>query len=119
MFTFFVLNLNLNRLIFDQIFKIKFMSNVQFIQITPQELAQMISEEVSKSLKDHIRVLQKNDANEEYKEFLSRKETSEYLGVSYSCIHEWSRQGILKPYKIGNRVFFKFEEIKQKLRSKK
>lgn len=91
------------------------MGNVQFIQLTPQELAEMISKEVSSSLEVQLSELLNSSVGKEEKEYLSRKEVSEYLGISYSCIHDWMKRGILSPYKIGNRTFFQFKEIKETL----
>src|SRR5690554_2324918 len=91
------------------------MGNVQFIQLTPQELAEMISKEVSSSLEVQLSELLNSSVGKEEKEYLSRKEVSEYLGVSYSCIRDWMKRGILSPYKIGNRTFFQFKEIKETL----
>ncbi len=48
-------------------------------------------------------------------EWISRKQASTLLGVSLVTIHEWSKKGILKPYRIGNRVRFKLKEIEQVL----
>ncbi|HBR53911.1 MAG TPA: DNA-binding protein [Flavobacteriaceae bacterium] len=48
-------------------------------------------------------------------EWISRKQASTLLGVSLVTIHEWSKKEILKPYRIGNRVRFKLEEIENTL----
>ena len=48
-------------------------------------------------------------------EWITRKQASTMLRVSLVTIHEWSKKGILKPYRIGNRVRFKLHEIEETL----
>lgn len=45
------------------------------------------------------------------KDFLTRKETSEFFSCSLVCIHDWVKKGIIKPYKAGNRTYFKHAEL--------
>jgi excisionase family DNA binding protein len=47
--------------------------------------------------------------------WLTRKDACDLLGVSLVTIHDWSKKGILQPYKMGNRVRFKRSEIEQTL----
>jgi predicted DNA-binding transcriptional regulator AlpA len=48
-------------------------------------------------------------------QFLSRKETAELLKISLVSIHQWSKDGILRPYKMGNRTYFSRKEIEETL----
>ena len=43
--------------------------------------------------------------------YLSRKDTAEQLCVSLPTLHEWTKSGILKAYRIGGRVLYKLSEI--------
>jgi len=46
------------------------------------------------------------------KELLSRKEVAELLGISLVSVWKWSRQGVLKPHRIGgNKVYFLKSEV--------
>ncbi len=47
--------------------------------------------------------------------WMNRKEVGEFLGISVVTIHNWSKEGILKGYKIGARVRFKRSDIEQTL----
>jgi hypothetical protein len=38
-------------------------------------------------------------------------ETAQYCKVSKVTIHAWTKKGILRKYKIGNRVFYKKNEV--------
>jgi len=46
---------------------------------------------------------------------LTRKETAKLLCISLPTLHEWTKTGIIKAYRIGNRVLYKQEEVKQAL----
>ncbi|MEM1336129.1 MAG: helix-turn-helix domain-containing protein [Bacteroidota bacterium] len=45
---------------------------------------------------------------------MTRKEASEYLKVSVTTLWSWSKKGVLKPYHICGRVYFKRSEIDAK-----
>lgn len=49
--------------------------------------------------------------SEKQDKFLTRRELSEMLAISYGTIHAWQKKGILKPYKLGNRVYFKYSDV--------
>lgn len=87
---------------------------VQLIQVTPEELVNLISESVKAQLKELSSRLEGNTSSDE-KEFLTRKETAELFKVSLVTIHEWQNNGILKVYKMGNRSFFKYSELLETL----
>lgn len=44
-------------------------------------------------------------------EYLTRKEVSKKLKIALSTISEWDKAGILKPYRLGNLVRYKSDEI--------
>jgi hypothetical protein len=91
-----------------------FMSTIQLIQVTPDELADLITNGV----KSHLEELSSRlnpQSTQPQKEFLTRKETAELFKVSLVTIHEWQNSGILKVYKMGNRSFFKYTELLETL----
>lgn len=85
------------------------MREVNFIQTSPDELAEMIAKSVREQIKETAQEL--STSTPPLKEFLSRQETAEFFGVSLVCIHDWCKKGILHPYKMGNRTYFKREEL--------
>ncbi|MCE3297075.1 MAG: DNA-binding protein [Crocinitomicaceae bacterium] len=94
------------------------MEQIQLIQVTPNELADIISENVKTQIQELAKGL--NNSNQEsHKEILSRKEVAELFGVSLVTIHDWINTGILAPYKIGGRTFFKRSDLMQLLISAK
>ena len=46
---------------------------------------------------------------------LTKKETAEFFGVSVNCITDWTRNGTLKSYAVGQRVYFKRSEVLEAL----
>jgi len=94
------------------VIKQKSMQNIQFIQFSPQELANLIQESVKQSLPDFP--IQKDS---DQKEILTRSETAQLFSISLVCLHDWIKKGILKPYKVGNKTYFKRSEIMEVLSS--
>ena len=52
---------------------------------------------------------------EEAAEYITRAEVSRMLKVSMVTVSEWSKKGILTPYKCGKRVYFKHLEVEAAL----
>jgi excisionase family DNA binding protein len=50
---------------------------------------------------------------------MTRVEAAEFLNASLVSIRAWSKKGLIKPYTIGGRVFFKRSEIEASLKTKK
>jgi excisionase family DNA binding protein len=48
-------------------------------------------------------------------QLLSRKEVSKLLKISYPTLADWTKEGWLQSYKIGNRVLYKLEEVETAL----
>ena len=85
------------------------MSQIQFIQTTPTELANLVIDAVRQELRTLNRHVENPSAPT--KELLTRKETAQFFDVSLVTIHDWCKSDILKPYKVGNRTYFKRVEV--------
>lgn len=85
------------------------MSTIQLIQVTPDELVNLIKDGVKAELQTLSARLAQPQTDQ--KELLTRKETSVFFSVSLVTIHDWMNEGIIKPYKVGNRTFFKHSEL--------
>lgn len=83
------------------------MSTIQFIQTTPEQLQELISEGVRKQLQEFLEVYKPQQPND----YLTRSEVCEMLKIEVTTIHNWSKSNILKPRKIGGRVYFLRSEI--------
>ena len=80
-------------------------------------------EDFKKELLDEIRREFQNFRNDYVKQvksppiLLTRKETAKLLRISLPCLHDWINKGILVPYRPGNRVLFRLEDIERMLES--
>ena len=48
-------------------------------------------------------------------QYLTRSEVCELLKIDLSTLYRWTKKGDLKAYGIGNRVYYKLNEVEQKL----
>lgn len=80
---------------------------VQFISTTPQQLRELISEDVKSQLNE----LKKSFQPKEPSEFLSRAELAKLLKVDVSTIHNWTKKGKIISYGIGGRIFYKRKQV--------
>ncbi|WP_411898131.1 helix-turn-helix domain-containing protein [Elizabethkingia occulta] len=79
------------------------------IHIDSKSFGQFIQEIIRKELSEY-----KVNTQEE-KEYYTREETSKLLNVSYPTLFQWNRDGILKARKIGKRVYYSKEDVKEAL----
>lgn len=49
-------------------------------------------------------------------QYLTRRELANKLSISLPTLHDWVKKGLLKAYRMGNRVYFKSDEIDDSLR---
>nr|WP_321406586.1 helix-turn-helix domain-containing protein [uncultured Carboxylicivirga sp.] len=87
------------------------MEQIQFIQTTPEQLKKAIIEGVNEQLTR----LERNFQPKEPIELLTRNEVKDLLKVDLSTVHNWTKRGKLKSYGIGNRVYYKRNEIEAEL----
>ena len=82
---------------------------IQLIQLTPNELQNAIIEGVNiqlEKLKTHFQP-------KEPTELLTRSETSALLKINLTTLWNYTKQGKLISYGIGNRVYYKRAEVMQ------
>ncbi len=87
---------------------------IQFLTVTPNALANLISGQVREQLETYAAKLQKASHPDD-KEVMTRKETSQFFAVSLVTINDWTKTGILHSYKVGNRVFYRRSHLMQVL----
>lgn len=85
------------------------MQQLQFIQITPEQL----EEAILKGVKVQLEELKKDFQPKEPTDWLSRSDLKNLLQVDLSTIHNWTKKGKIKAYGIGNRVYYKRSEIEK------
>lgn len=45
------------------------------------------------------------------KEYMTRKEVAALLQITLPTVHDWTKKGVLRAYKIGKRVYYKPAEV--------
>ncbi|AOW17121.1 DNA-binding protein [Polaribacter vadi] len=79
--------------------------------ITPQQLRENILKDVRTELKEIVLNFQPKTQPE----YLTRKEVAKILKVSLVTLSDWNNKGVLKPYRLGNLIRYKREELDQAL----
>ena len=57
-----------------------------------------------------------NPVKETDKDLKSRKETARILTISLPTLHQFTKDGIIRAYRIGHRVLYKQEDIENALK---
>ncbi|NQY30382.1 MAG: helix-turn-helix domain-containing protein [Flavobacteriaceae bacterium] len=80
---------------------------IQIQEITVEELVDKVADKLVLKIEEYLKELssKKEDV------LLSRRETADYLKVDLSTIHNWTKNSKIKAYYLGNRVYYKKEEI--------
>ena len=85
--------------------------DIQFIQITPVELKELIQETIRYAFREFAKDFQPKEPTED----LTRKEVQKMLNINMSTLHHWTKQVKLKAYTIGARVYYKRHEVDEAL----
>lgn len=80
---------------------------IQITEVTIDELADKVADKLMLNIQDYLKQLSKKENDE----ILTRQEVADYLRVSLTTIHHWCNYGILSPIRLGNRIFFKKQDI--------
>ena len=85
---------------------------IQVHNTTPQQLKESILTDVRVELQN----ITQNFQPKKQPEYLTRKEVAAILKVSLVTLSDWNKKGVLKPYRLGNLIRYKREEIDQALK---
>jgi len=86
-------------------------SAIQFIQVSPEQLQSEITKGVKIQLDEFLKHFKPKQPND----YLTRKDVADMFGVDLSTIANWQKNGKLKPYGIGGRVYFLRSDIEASL----
>jgi hypothetical protein len=75
--------------------------------ITPYELKQIIKE----IIQDELKEISKQPEEKDSEILLTRKETCEFLKIDSSTLWSWTNKGKIACYGIGNRRYYKKEDL--------
>ncbi|MCG8847826.1 hypothetical protein [Tenacibaculum finnmarkense] len=74
--------------------------------ITSADLVSQLAKSVKELLTN-----EETTPTEQTPEFWTRKQTMDFLSVSYVTLWNWNEKKILKTYKVGAKVFYKKSEV--------
>jgi hypothetical protein len=83
------------------------MQNIQFIQVTPEQLQNAIIEGVKLQLEE----FKKHFVPKEPNRYLTRQDLADMLQIDLSSVHNWTKKGTLTSYQISGRVYYKLDEV--------
>jgi hypothetical protein len=89
-------------------FKKKKMKNIQFIQLTPEQLTDLISSIITPQIEEIKNCLKQQVSDDA---LLTRAQTCELLQIDSSTLWNWSKKGRVTVYGIGNRRYYKKAEL--------
>jgi excisionase family DNA binding protein len=84
---------------------------IQIQELEPEELTGRL-EKITKELQLLRTEL---SSRKEPADYITRQEVAAMLHVTLPTVHDWIKKGILKSYKIANRVFLKRGEVETAL----
>ena len=90
-------------------------SSTGFFVIPCEELTLLLDERFEKlaSLLMSARTI-----NEKQKdELLTRKQAVEFLKISYPTLHRWTNSNVIKPVRIGGRVYYQKAQLQKSISS--
>lgn len=92
--------------------KKRIMNLPKMVFITAEELEVLLnhSNELIKERVDYL-LQQLQVSNQSKEEYLSRKRTAELFDISFPCLNDWTKKGILKSYRLGARIYYKRSEL--------
>ncbi|MDU1905919.1 MAG: helix-turn-helix domain-containing protein [Dysgonomonas sp.] len=97
------------------------MQNLYLQGISVEDLKSLIRKEVEEVLCKYVEFEGKRTSLDKCQEdkssntLLSRKETAALLSISLPTLSDWTNKGVLKSYRIGGKVFYRDDEVKNAL----
>lgn len=88
------------------------MSEIILNGLTTDEFKEIIIESLSKAIKE-VNPVKNESSNTE--EFATRMEVAKLLKITLPTLHDWTKQGLINSYKIGKRVLYKLDEVKESM----
>jgi excisionase family DNA binding protein len=89
----------------------KIMANLTFNTFELSDLEKAFNKAFERAIKEFINPPKQTD-----KDLKSRKETARILSISLPTLHLFTKEGIIRAYRIGNRVLYKQEDIENALK---
>lgn len=83
---------------------------MQEILFTGVNLNQLL-EKIGQLIDSKLRSFAPQTEQTNQSKFITRREVATLLKITLPTLHEWTKLGWLRPYKVGNRVLYKEPEV--------
>jgi excisionase family DNA binding protein len=91
---------------------------MSLVVIDKNELEQALKSIIKDAISEHFRLQLKPD-DDVKSDLIQISDVAKILNVSLSTVHSYKRQGILPFYRIGRRIYFKKDEVIEKVKKAK
>uniref|UniRef100_UPI003216218A helix-turn-helix domain-containing protein n=1 Tax=uncultured Draconibacterium sp. TaxID=1573823 RepID=UPI003216218A len=82
--------------------------SIQLTNLTPEEFQDIINSAVLDAMQLNLLSIESEQKTAKY---LTRGDTAFRLRISLPTLHEWTKKGKIKAYKIGGRVLYRENEV--------
>ncbi|TWP29246.1 DNA-binding protein [Apibacter muscae] len=87
-------------------------NEIKFIQITSEELENLID----KGIKNGLEGIKKDLSEQrEQEKIMTREQTAQLLDIDLSTLWRWTKKGRIKAHSIGDRVYYFLSDINRAL----
>ncbi|GAK95502.1 hypothetical protein JCM19294_2284 [Nonlabens tegetincola] len=83
---------------------------LQIQDITLDELAEAVSEKLMTKIKLYLNQVEESKDHDTY---LTREEAAQYFKISLGTLWSWTKKGVVKSCRIGNRVYYLKADLKK------
>ena len=80
--------------------------DAKIIVLEEGQIEAIVNTAVNKAVVEFKELLKKKD-----KKYLTRRETSRLIGVSYPTLQKYNKEGSLKPFKVGGKILYDSEAV--------
>ncbi|MCT4629599.1 helix-turn-helix domain-containing protein [Winogradskyella sp.] len=92
------------------------MATNKIIQIESTNSSELVSQVVDAIIPYIDKLTNKELPIDDHLNLLTREETATILKVTLQTLHNWSKKGILVPFSIGNRIYYRKSDVISALR---
>lgn len=89
------------------------MNTVQFFGIEPTAL---INETAKTVITQLLPELEQRLGNNQQNQYYSADKVCELLGITKPTLHDWRKRKIIQCYKLGGRVYYRWDNIEKAMR---
>jgi len=87
---------------------------VKIQDVTVDELAEAISEKLMPKIKLYLDQVEESKDHDTY---LTREEAAQYFSISLGTLWSWTKKGMLKSCRVGNKVYYLKADLKNAIQT--